>query len=65
MLTKKHFKTIAEIISKCKDEIEQDGTDTSEAKNFILLEIVADFEDYFAETNPRFDGIKFRTACGF
>jgi len=65
MFSRQHYKAIAEIIAKQKSANAQDGTDTSEAINFVLFQLFADLADYFAQDNPHFNQEKFEKACGF
>lgn len=60
MLTKKHFKAIAEIIRTSRDVI---ITYTSN-KPIAECDVAEHLADYFATQNPRFDRQKFLDACG-
>ena len=51
-MTKKHYEAIARIILQC--EMENESRD-------MLVYMLA---DYFAQDNPRFDRVRFITACG-
>lgn len=59
MLTRPHYKAIAEIFRFNRENIEG-------ALNTMDLEecIARDLVEYFAEDNPRFNRSQFMTACG-
>lgn len=57
MLTRKHFKAIAEILK----EVEENGINLS--KKNTLTEVAEKVADYFANENPRFNRTKFLEAC--
>ena len=50
MFTRKHYKEIAEIISKIEDHKE-------------YFRMVGQFSQYFKKDNPNFDAYKFQVAC--
>ncbi len=58
MLSRKHYKAIAEIVKK----------NTTKVDKIILYvkraDMVCDLADYFAADNPRFDRARFLEACG-
>jgi len=58
MLSKKHYKAIAEIVKK--------NTPTKAARYIldIRIDTAHDLADYFAADNERFDRAKFLAACG-
>ncbi len=58
-MTKKHFKAIAEII---KTNLKDAGDNEAMLKGIEYL--ANDLAEYFAQDNPKFDGIKFAEACG-
>ena len=61
MLTKQHYKAIAEII---KDELEYCKVFSSQAFAInICIECAEKLATYFATDNPRFDRDKFLAAC--
>jgi len=57
MFTKKHYKTIAEIVNLRTFEYENRDVIDPEL-------LVYDLTDYFAQDNPQFDRQKFLDACG-
>ena len=60
-MTKKHYEAIANIVRNC---IEAD-THMLHGANVKALETQAHMlADYFASDNPRFNRIRFLTACG-
>jgi len=63
MLSKKDYRTIAEIMKS--EYIRYDGTgeDDGEGKNTVSC-IVRKLSDYFTIDNPRFDRNRFMQACG-
>ena len=66
MLTKKHFKAIAEIVSEsqdlvCADDLAHLSTGLWRIKPHDFCNKLA---DYFAADNPQFDRERFLSACG-
>ena len=62
MLTRKHYKAIAEII-----KTQRDLATVFAGKQFAIQrisDIVDGLADYFAQDNPRFDRARFLAACG-
>lgn len=63
MVTKKDFKTIAEIIAKLHPAKCKTG-DFNNGENFALKNVAICLAGYFAGQNPHFDRQKFLDACG-
>lgn len=61
MLTKKHFKAVAEVI---KSQIMQYYIQERHACANGVESIAYHLADYFATQNPRFDRERFMKACG-
>lgn len=59
IMTKKHFKAIAEIIKRHCDLQNIDS-----AVEETVCDIISDLSDFLATTNPLFDRTKFLDACG-
>ena len=59
-MTKKHFKAIAEIISKTRADLINASQSTEELSDNIAIE----FADYLESQNPLFNRGKFLSACG-
>lgn len=58
MLTRQHYKAIAEIV---KQNTVVTGAVMCHVKRTAMVE---DLANYFAQDNPRFDRAKFLEACG-
>ena len=63
MITKKHYKAIAEIINSEYRRYDNTSEDDTEAKLAIKY-IVINLTTYFALDNPLFNHQKFTDACG-
>ncbi len=61
MITRQHYKAIAEIIKETPVDIDTDTTTTVER---FRSEISRKLAVYFTNDNPRFDYEKFMAACG-
>lgn len=59
VLTKKHFKAIAEILKIEKRAVSSYGAGARERN----IEIINDLSDYFKTLNSDFDEVKFKEAC--
>ena len=59
MLTRKHFKAVAEIIRTSRDVIITYSTNKP-----AECDVADNLADYFATQNPRFDRERFLAACG-
>lgn len=64
MLTKKHYKTIADIIKSQHQKTYPNMPIADNAFNIAKSSISQELADYFATQNPRFDRQKFLDACG-
>jgi hypothetical protein len=63
MLTRKHYKAIAEIVETTTEKHKTEGFGSllcNEVRNSITIELA----DYFAADNPQFDRDRFLEACG-
>lgn len=58
MLTKKHFKAIAEVVNKVTEE------DVFTTNDDFRQTISQELANYFVTQNPQFDRQKFLDACG-
>lgn len=63
MLTKKHFKAVAEIIKTEYDFILENDYRDVDSKDTVT-NIIYKLADYFAMQNLRFDRERFMEACG-
>lgn len=61
MLTRQHYKAIAEMIRK---QYKNESTSVAVYARPAVIEIARELADYFASDNPLFDRNKFMAACG-
>ena len=61
MITRKHYKAIAEIINRTENESVSIGVTYPKIDK---RELVFEFADYFEQDNPRFNRNRFMKACG-
>ena len=62
-MTKRDFEAIAKIISELRNDSLYSPFDRDKCKWIDSRNLVSDLCDYFQRCNPRFDDVKFISAC--